>query len=66
MNPTPLIRRSIMSIPTKALGAFFDKKGGPVSVKEYKVVQPDQLGIGEALVKVEYSVVCHTGERVMA
>jgi len=54
-----------MSIPKKALGAFFESKGGPVEIKEYNVVQPEDLKNGEALVKVEYSGVCHTDLHAM-
>jgi propanol-preferring alcohol dehydrogenase len=56
---------SSTNIPTKALGAFFEKQGGPVTIREYDVKQPDQLQVGEALVKVEYSGVCHTDLHAM-
>lgn len=40
--------------------AFFEKTGGEVTIQDYKVVQPSELQPGQALVKLEYSGVCHT------
>lgn len=48
------------SIPKTAKGAFFEKTGGEVSIQQYDVVQQPKLEPGQALVKVEYSGVCHT------
>lgn len=40
--------------------AFFEKTGGEVSIQQYDVVQQPKLEPGQALIKVEYSGVCHT------
>lgn len=47
-------------IPTTAKRAIFYKTGGPVTVEDYQVPQQKDLKPGEALVKLEYTGVCHT------
>lgn len=59
MAPDP--RESALSIPKTHKVAIFTQKGGPVAVKEVPVPQQSDLKPGEALVRVIYSGVCHTG-----
>jgi len=54
-----------MSIPKTQKAAVFHKKGGPVALEDIPVRDPAQLKPGEALVKVEYSGVCHTDLHAM-
>jgi propanol-preferring alcohol dehydrogenase len=53
------------TIPQQQKAAVFHKKGGPVAVETVPVVQPNDLKSGEALVKLEYSGVCHTDLHAM-
>ncbi|KAG8854179.1 alcohol dehydrogenase [Tulasnella sp. 330] len=52
-------------IPATQKAACFEQKGGPVTIQEVPVVQPKDLKIGQALVKIEYTGVCHTDLHVM-
>ncbi|GAA6024387.1 hypothetical protein JCM10207_003307 [Rhodosporidiobolus poonsookiae] len=48
-------------IPKTATAVVFYEQNGPLKVeKDHKVVQPNELKPGEALVRVEYTGVCHT------
>lgn len=47
-------------IPRHARAAVVEQHGGPVVIRDVAVPSPAQLRPGEALVKVEYSGVCHT------
>ncbi|GAA5946511.1 hypothetical protein JCM3775_007556 [Rhodotorula graminis] len=48
-------------IPKTARAVVFDECNGAIRVdKDHKVAQPSELKAGEALVKVEFTGVCHT------
>lgn len=54
-----------MDIPKEQKACIFHKKGGPVSVETVPVIQPSELKPGQALVRVQYSGVCHTDLHAM-
>jgi propanol-preferring alcohol dehydrogenase len=54
-----------MTIPKTQKAAVFRQKGGPVRIEAVPVTQPEDLKVGEALVKVDYSGVCHTDLHAM-
>lgn len=47
------------------LKSRYASQGGPVSIQKVPVVQPSELKPGQALVRVEYSGVCHTDLHAM-
>ncbi|KDQ07027.1 hypothetical protein BOTBODRAFT_149416 [Botryobasidium botryosum FD-172 SS1] len=61
----PSRAESDLSIPTRQKAALFRRQGGPVTVEEVPVVQPEELKPNQALVKVIYSGVCHTDLHAM-
>lgn len=52
-------REKDLKIPTNAVKAVFDKKGGPVRMVNYDPSRV-KLNVGEVLVRITYSGVCHT------
>jgi len=48
------------TIPKTQKVAIFHENGGPITIEEAPVVQPEHLEPNQALVKVHYSGVCHT------
>jgi propanol-preferring alcohol dehydrogenase len=54
-----------LTIPKTQKVALFEKHGGPIKIVERPVVQESELKVGEVLVKVMYSGVCHTDLHVM-
>ncbi|GAA5862223.1 hypothetical protein JCM8547_007775 [Rhodosporidiobolus lusitaniae] len=52
---------SNQQIPKEATAIVFYEQNGPLKIeKNHRVVQPSELKPGEALVRVEYTGVCHT------
>merc|ERR1711879_948507 len=54
-----------MNIPKEQKACIFHQKGGPVKLETVPVIQPKDLKPGEALVRVQYSGVCHTDLHAM-
>jgi len=53
------------SLPKKQTAAIFHKTGGPVNIEQIDVPDAASLKPGEAIVKLEYSGVCHTDLHAM-
>jgi len=55
-----LLLVALPSHPIPVHRAFFEKTGGDVTIQDYKVPRQADLEPGQALIKLEYSGVCHT------
>lgn len=54
----------MVAIPKTQTAVIFEKANGPLFVRNnHPVVQQPQLKPGEALVRIEYTGVCHTDLR---
>lgn len=54
-----------MSIPKVQIAAVVPRPGAPIEIREdYPVKQADELELGECLIKMHCSGVCHTGTPV--